>query len=445
MASIFSKTLRQCSYKGVPFQAATVTKTIQRRQVLHEYPQRDVPYLEDLGKGATLYKVTAFLVGDNCVAQAKRLEKALLTVGAGTFVHPWDGSLTVSVYQASNISYSNSELRYCSLDITFVEAGELGYPNKLADGLTLARQLADKLGLSAVSNFVESFKQTTAYQLVQAAINGTLLETLGIISDAEIAQILDFVDEVTTFAEQAVGLLTDEPRGFAEKLSSVLGLARFASVETRWSGIVNQISQLTTSEELNRRTNQFAQIPAVVSNIETESLQDSAAVETLTRQLLLANAIGASTLIGTELDTADTVSARSAASDSASPASATNAQTDSTTTYGQDSNSVTTSVDELLEVRDHLIASIDNELQNPLISDDLFINLLQARSAVFSILTSKAEGLSRLLSIETPQIEPSLVLAYDYYDDASRSDEIETRNRVIHGAFCPSELRILSK
>lgn len=438
MASIFSKTLRQCSYKGVPFQAAAVTKTIQRRQVLHEYPQRDIPYLEDLGKGATLYKVTAFLVGDNCVAQAKRLEKALLTVGAGTFVHPWDGALTVSVYQASNISYSNSELRYCSLDITFVEAGELGYPNKLADGPTLARQLADKLGLSAVSDFVESFKQTAAYKLVQAAINGTLLETLGIISDAEIAQILGFVDEVTTFAEQAIGLLTDEPRGFAEKLSSVLGLARFASVETRWSGIVNQISQLTTSEELNHRTNQFAQIPAVVSNIEAESLQDSAAVETLTRQLLLANAIGASTLIGTSLDTADTVDIDQSGSGDTSEDSGEDSER-------IDPDTVTTSVDELLEVRDHLIASIDNELQNPLISDGLFINLLQARSVVFSILTSKAEGLSRLLSIETPQIEPSLVLAYDYYDDASRSDEIETRNRVIHGAFCPSELRILSK
>lgn len=438
MASIFSKTLRQCSYKGVPFQAAAVTKTIQRRQVLHEYPQRDIPYLEDLGKGATLYKVTAFLVGDNCVAQAKRLEKALLTVGAGTFVHPWDGALTVSVYQASNISYSNSELRYCSLDITFVEAGELGYPNKLADGPTLARQLADKLGLSAVSDFVESFKQTAAYKLVQAAINGTLLETLGIISDAEIAQILGFVDEVTTFAEQAIGLLTDEPRGFAEKLSSVLGLARFASVETRWSGIVNQISQLTTSEELNRRTNQFAQIPAVVSNIETESLQDSAAVETLTRQILLANAIGASTLIGTSLDTADTVKSDQSGSWDTPDGSGEDSER-------SDPDTVTTSVDELLEVRDHLIAAIDNELQNPLISDDLFINLLQARSVVFSILTSKAEGLSRLLSIETPQIEPSLVLAYDYYDDASRSDEIETRNRVIHGAFCPSELRILSK
>ena len=438
MASIFSKTLRQCSYKGVPFQAAAVTKTIQRRQVLHEYPQRDIPYLEDLGKGATLYKVTAFLVGDNCAAQAKRLEKALLSVGAGTFVHPWDGALTVSVYQASNISYSNSELRYCSLDITFVEAGELGYPNKLADGPTLARQLADKLGLSAVSNFVESFKQTAAYKLVQAAINGTLLETLGIISDTEIAQILGFVDEVTTFAEQAIGLLTDEPRGFAEKLSSVLGLARFASVETRWSGIVNQISQLTTSEELNRRTNQFAQIPAVVSNIETESLQDSAAVETLTRQILLANAIGASTLIGTSLDTRDTVN-------SDQPGSWDTPDGSGEDSERSDPDTVTTSVDELLEVRDHLIASIDNELQNPLISDDLFINLLQARSVVFSILTSKAEGLSRLLSIETPQIEPSLVLAYDYYDDASRSDEIETRNRVIHGAFCPSELRILSK
>ena len=445
MASIFSKNLRQCSYKGVPFQVASVAKSIHRRQVLHEYPQRDVPYLEDLGKGATQYKVTAFLVGDDCISQAKRLEKALLTPGAGTFVHPWDGALTVSVYGASNISYSNSELRYCSLDITFVEAGELGFPNRLVDGPTLARQLADKLGLSAVSDFVDSFKQTAVFKLVQAAVNGTLLDTLGIISDAEIAQLLGFVDEVTTFAEQAAGLIADEPRGFAEKLSSVLGLARFATVETRWTGIVNQISQLATSDELNRRTNQLAQILAVVSDIEAESLQDSAAVETLTRQLLLANAVGASTLIGTELDTADTVNARSAASDSASPASAANVQTDSTTTYGQDSNSVTTSVDELLEVRDHLIAAIDNELQNPLISDDLFINLLQARSVVFSPLTSKAEGLSQLINIETPQVEPSVVLAYDYYDDALRSGEIETRNRVTHNAFCPSELRILSK
>ena len=106
---------------------------------------------------------------------------------------------------------------------------------------------------------------------------------------------------------------------------------------------------------------------------------------------------------------------------------------------------VTTSVDEILEVRDQLLTAIDAELENPFISDSMFMTLLDARSVVFSNLTTKAEGLSRLLDIETPQIEPALVLAYDYYDDSRRFQEIVTRNKVKHSAFCPSELRILSK
>lgn len=425
MTSIFTRNLRNSSYKGVPFHVATVSKTIRRRKVLHEYPQRDIPYVEDLGQGATMYKVSAFLVGDDCDAKAQRLEKALLSPGPGAFIHPVEGALTVTVFDASSISYSSSELRYCSLDITFVEAGELSFPHMLTSGPTMARQLADKIGIGAVGDFVDRFKQSAVYSLVQSAINGTLLESLGVISSSDLAQIFDVVDEVTTFAEQASGLLLDDPRTFADKFASVLGLSRFASTQARWTGIVNQIAGTTQSDSLNRHTRQLAAMPAVTSDIEAETLEDSCAIETLTRGLLLANAVGASTLIGTDMDVSD--------------------PSDEFENAEQSEEYVTTSVDEILDVRDQLLAAIDAELENPFISDSMFMTLLDARSVVFSNLTTKAEGLSRLLDIETPQIEPALVLAYDYYDDSRRFQEIVTRNKVKHAAFCPSELRILSK
>lgn len=62
--------------KGVSFHVADVKKTVVRRKVLHEYPQRDIPFIEDMGKGATKYSVTAFLVGDDCVTKAKNWRKS---------------------------------------------------------------------------------------------------------------------------------------------------------------------------------------------------------------------------------------------------------------------------------------------------------------------------------------------------------------------------------
>jgi prophage DNA circulation protein len=41
---------------------------------------------------------------------------------------------------------------------------------------------------------------------------------------------------------------------------------------------------------------------------------------------------------------------------------------------------------------------------------------------------------------------PALVLAYDYYGDASRDSEIIERNNVKHGGFVPSEpLKMLNE
>ena len=114
-------------------------------------------------------------------------------------------------------------------------------------------------------------------------------------------------------------------------------------------------------------------------------------------------------------------------------------------TTATNENNVTVSVDELVATRDNLLSVIDNELRNPLTTDEIFVQLVEARSAVFISLTQKAEGLSRLIEAVIPQNESSVVIAYDYYNDANREKEIVIRNKISHSAFCPNDLKLLSK
>lgn len=425
MASLFSMKLRSASFKGVPFHVTDVKKTVIRRKILHEYPQRDIPFIEDLGKGATKYSVTAFLVGDDCVSKAKKLEKALLSTGAGTFVHPWEGNLTVSVFDAGTIHYNNGAHRYCDLQITFVEAGELSFPAMSTDSVSLARQLANKLGLSAASDFMEAFKTGPLYQFVESAVNGTLLETLGVISNSELTQIFDLADDCLDLITTGADLLSSDHGGFSDRLIGMLGLSRYASTKARWSAVTEQLSNLAGNDALSANTKALSNQEDAIGDIETLRLGDTSAVETLMRRTLISQAIGAATLIGTDVD----VTAGSEDSEEST----------------QQESMITISIDELQDVRDKLLDRLDAELLLPITNDEIFIELLQARSTVFTLLTRKAEGLSRLVEVDTKQNEPSLVVASDYYDDATREGEIVIRNKIPHSGFCPTDLKILSE
>lgn len=62
---------------------------------LHEFPQRDMPFFEQLGKQAQVHKMTAWIIGDDCFERRDKLIEALETPGGGELVHPWLGRLQV--------------------------------------------------------------------------------------------------------------------------------------------------------------------------------------------------------------------------------------------------------------------------------------------------------------------------------------------------------------
>lgn len=88
--------LLPASFRGVGFWIDQAKTPVGRKGQLHEYPQRDLPFFEDLGQQAKTHDLTAFIVGPDCLEQRDKLLKAL-EQGRGELVHPWLGRLQVKV------------------------------------------------------------------------------------------------------------------------------------------------------------------------------------------------------------------------------------------------------------------------------------------------------------------------------------------------------------
>ena len=125
--------LRSASFRGVPFQVEGGTLTFGRRLAVHEYPQREKPYVEDLGKKAREYRLDAFVIGPDYMDKRDALIAALETPGAGQLVHPYFGSVVVTVTGDITVTEMTDRGGMAQISTTFIEAGELNAPDVLTD------------------------------------------------------------------------------------------------------------------------------------------------------------------------------------------------------------------------------------------------------------------------------------------------------------------------
>ena len=115
--------LHPASFRGVPFHVDSDSMPAGRRTQTHEYPQRDKPLVEDLGRVTREIKLAAFVIGEDCYFQRDNLLNALDKPGAGELVHPWYGRLTATATVCS-VSHERREGGMVRFDLVFVEDGE---------------------------------------------------------------------------------------------------------------------------------------------------------------------------------------------------------------------------------------------------------------------------------------------------------------------------------
>ena len=116
------------SFRGAIFHVEASARKSGRRTVVHQYPKRNVPYAEDMGREAVQWTFTGYLIlrdkgiPGGLLASIGNLIGALEADDAGMLMHPILGAMLVMC-----VSYSYSDKRtaggYVEFDMNFVEAG----------------------------------------------------------------------------------------------------------------------------------------------------------------------------------------------------------------------------------------------------------------------------------------------------------------------------------
>ena len=160
--------LRPASFRGVPFAVASTDGEIGRRTVVHQYPKRDIPYAEDLGRKPREFTLEAINLGLDYMAARDKLIIALEQPGAGELVHPYRGRLSVAIVSA-RLTESTDQGGAAFFSLTFTESGENLHPATKTDTKAAVKKAADKAKTSVIDSFSKFFNISGISFLINSA------------------------------------------------------------------------------------------------------------------------------------------------------------------------------------------------------------------------------------------------------------------------------------
>lgn len=406
------KQLRPATFRGVKFSVVETQHTVGRRVVVHEYPQRDIPYTEDMGKASNEFTVKGFISGKDYIQRMNALEEKLAMPGAGELIHPWLGRLMVVPNGKANITYSSS-LLYVEFELKFVESGERLYPTQSVDTGYVSKQSAQNLFDASLDSIQKKLNIIEAQDFIKQSVINKLNSVLKIDALASINKMFKIADSVGRIVNEGMSLLSQDPTSFAYRLAKSLGLGSAVNAISSWRGVVFNVNTLLKDRKLNsNESSRYTE--GTQDHIEATNIE---AFNALIRQVEISNAVGASANVGTEKDRVN--------------------ETEPVKVMAYD---------DLINLRDSLCESIDQEMEK-VDDDQVYSALVDARIAVWNDLTHKANDSVRLIDYTPTAVLPALVIAYDYYEDATREAELVGRNNIRRPLFVPANkpLKLLSQ
>lgn len=443
-AGTYFEQIRQARFRNVPFVSLGGESSFGRRNELHEYPLRDLPWAEDIGRATRRYRVFGFVVGDDVIAQRDILIAALETEGPGELIHPTLGSLYVSLMDFRCIERWEKG-RYFEFEFDFVEVGVKIYPQASVASESLVEIAANALNLAAAANFAETALTAIAYG---AAVLGAAVDTaVGWYTAAK-----NFVGD----ARNLFQILTDLPGEFGRFAGSatVPTFSKYPSSSVDTSGAtVESLTQAATLARANLDT-ASATLGAAARNFDASTIDDfTAAVQGVTSAMLAATQDPADSMRllasltsyePTGVTTSSTIGTAMATMQSS--CSDLFRRTTIASIAVAASSYEPTSSDDAARVRGQVLDLIDSEMDvaGDQGADGTYEALRTLRAAVVSDLNQRGGGLPSIRTFTFSASLPALTLANRIYQDATRADELVSQADPIHPAFMPTLFNALS-
>lgn len=418
--------LQDASFRGVPFKVEGEGAAVGRRVETHEYPNRDKPYTEDLGKVTFRPNITAYVIGDDCFDQRDRLIEALNKPGPGTLVHPTYGESSVCVDGEVKVSTTSSEGRMVRFDLQFVEAGELSYPTA---GAATANTLVSSCSVldDCISDNLEKFGMDGMPDFVQNGVIDDATNMLGYVSD-KMAMVDSGISAAARLMQGDISVLLPPPssgKGFVDQLQAMWRSGnRLSGNASDLFTMIKNFSGISLGSDLAPRG-----VWKTDSKTTQNQKQQSNYVASAIRTTAISEAAYAVTTLPAPVITTSEQSQQSTGWPSVTHPELNNVP-DETAVVD------VPTWDDLVDIRDMLNTAIDKELSRTT-DDRLFLALRRVKSDLNNDIKHRLVQTQKTV-IRTPdEVTPALVLAATWFDNASRESDIVRRNAVAHPGFVP--------
>jgi prophage DNA circulation protein len=119
------------SFRAAPFKVDTNQRGSGRRALVHEFPHRDLPYTEDLGRKARGFPVVGYVIGPDYTVLRDLLIYALEAEGPGILTLPTMLNIVGGAFMVQPREYTVREDKrsggMAQFDMNFVEVGEAAF------------------------------------------------------------------------------------------------------------------------------------------------------------------------------------------------------------------------------------------------------------------------------------------------------------------------------
>lgn len=442
--------LQPASFRGIPFGVFGARGSFGRRVALHEYPFRNSPWPEDVGRKTRVFNVVGFLLENDIitsqgdvVAQVKNMIAAAETNSTGTLIHPTLGSMQVQLLDLDTEEAWNQG-RMIRLSLRFVEAGVKVFPSTTVSTTVVGQQSA----LAAFNGIAIDFQTsiTSLYlkgaaivQQVQGTVNLWVRQAQDVVNDAT-----NVYNYVSTLPQTVAGMygryfgganvggfnspvLTQNPTITVETLIGQGNAAQtnaanaFATLATTAAG--DDPVALSTAAQ-----NSVAAIIAAAPNPLDAIRALLVLLEFVTPQYSTTAPIGTS------------INAATAAMGDLLRRSVAIALAQAALSYQP------SSYNDAIYVRGLVFDALDNEIEiaGNEFDDNTFTTLRALQAAVAQDLTARGADLAPIATFTSKSPIPAPVWAYRLYRDVTRSDQIVSLVNPIHPAFMPVSFQALS-
>jgi len=375
--------LLPASFRGISFLIPQASVPIGMKGQLHEFPQRDEPYFEQLGKQSQVHRLVCWIIGDDCFERRDKFMEAIQTPGAGELVHPWLGRMQVKAGEGE-LTHDFKAGGMAAFEVTFYPDTPLKFPTTKINTQQQVASASDSLLDSALARYKAAMAKVDQARLGLARLRNSLSGVYTVIQQ-QFSTIAGVFTNLTGFVQS----LMNAPDSLSSLFSSYLSEFSVDDYLSDSSGPTYRNTVATST--------QHSEAAASINTVSQTGGKDSAAASQA-----VANLVQDALLVQVGLIVSEMPIASQPVSPGATPSNEQQAVQPIT-------RPEVPVADDVIELRDKLNEAM---FEASLKADpEHYMALNTLRQAIVKHLTAVAESGVRLVEITPPETLPALVLA----------------------------------